>query len=54
MIGIILYFAWKKDKPESAKLVLTVTLITGAVGLAFIGLAFALGMAGAIMDSANF
>lgn len=50
-IGIGLYFAWKKERPETAKTILMVTLITGGIALGIFAILFFFGLAGAVFDS---
>ncbi len=52
IVGVVLYFVWKKEKPQTAKNILMVTVITGIIGLAIFGIFFAIGLAGAILDNA--
>lgn len=51
IVGIVLYFAWKKEKPQTAKTILLVTIITGLLGMMLFGVFFAIGLAGAILDA---
>lgn len=50
-IGLILYFSWKNERPQTAKSILTVTLITGGIALGISALFFAFGVASALLDS---
>ncbi|EKD76507.1 MAG: hypothetical protein ACD_43C00087G0003, partial [uncultured bacterium] len=54
MVGLILYFSWKQDKPKTAHNILLVTLITGGIGLAVFGVIFLLGLSSAIIDELNY
>lgn len=53
-VGVILYFVWKDEKPETAKRILMVTLITAGVAILLLGTMFVLGIAGSLIDQANF
>lgn len=43
IVGIILYFVWRDEKPRSAKLVCTWAIVGFAIGMIFYILSFALG-----------
>ncbi|MFA6475029.1 MAG: hypothetical protein WCV88_02380 [Patescibacteria group bacterium] len=53
-IGIILYAVWHKEKPKTAKNILIVTLVTGAIGFAIFALLLAFGMIGSMMSNFNY
>ncbi len=54
IVGVVLYASWKQEKPQTAKTILTVTLITAAVAFLGFGILFSIGLAGSILDSASY
>jgi len=50
-VGLILYFLWQKDKPVTAKKVLTVTLITLGVGIVLGVIGFMLGFMSSFIEA---
>ena len=54
IIGIVLYFSWKKDIPKTAKTILIVTIVTALIAFGGFGILFAIGLAGSILDSASY
>lgn len=53
MVGFILYFSWKQEKPKTAHTILVVTLITGGIGLVIFAIMFFLGLTSVILDELN-
>lgn len=51
ILGIIMYFVWKNDKPAAAKSALTFSLIGIGVVVVLYVLAFALGLLGTLLDT---
>ena len=54
MVGLILYFSWKQEKPKTAHSILVVTLVTGGIGLMIFAAIFFLGLASAVLDGLNY
>lgn len=54
VIGAVLYFMWKEEKPNTAKTILTVTLVTAGIGILFFGIGMALGLAGEMFQAASY
>lgn len=50
VVGLVLYFTWKDEKPKTAKTILTVTLVTAGAALLFFVAIFALGIGVSIID----
>lgn len=54
IVGLILYFSWKQEKPKTAHTILVVTLVTGGIGLVLFAIMFVMGLAGTILDELNY
>lgn len=54
IIGIVLYFSWKNDKPKTAKTILIVTLVTGLIALGGFGILAMLGFASTLLQNASY
>lgn len=54
IVGLILYFSWKQEKPKTAHTILVVTLVTGGIGMLIFAGFFLLGLTGAILDEFNY
>lgn len=54
IVGIVLYFSWKDEKPKTAKTILIVTLVTGLIALGGFGVLVMFGFASTLLQNASY